>query len=78
MLLPCGVDDLSEEKLRGLWNDHKEMMEVIDSIYEGESSYRYTNFSAESFLTAVAMFKEKHYRGIIEVLSEAIEKGVST
>ena len=62
------VDDLSEEGLRELWESHKQDSEGSD----GQS----TELSDEDpFFKAAAMFREKQYHGIIEALSEAIEKG---
>ena len=61
------VDDLSEEGLRELWESHKQDSEGSD----GQS----TELSEDLFFKAAAMFREKQYHGIIEALSEAIEKG---
>lgn len=75
LLLPCGVDDLSEERLRGLWEGQEELVDVINAMCGGETSYVHTNFSDEPFRRAALMFREKRYHGIIELLSEAIERG---
>ena len=58
------VDDLSGERL---WESYQQ-----DS--EGSTS----QFSEDPFVKAAAMYRAKQYHGIIEALSEAIDKGAST